>query len=160
MFTKRRLFNVSLIMLCLVIDQLSKMMVELHLPFQNMVSVFPSLALFRTYNEGVAFSFLSGFGSWGLVIMASLVCMLVLWLWRSAPHDRRLLDLGYGMIMGGALGNIIDRAHYGHVVDFILVYYGNWSFAIFNIADSFISVGVAMILLDEALRMRQKKQDR
>lgn len=147
------------IIMCIALDQISKMLVESHLPFQTLVPVLPFLAMFRTWNEGVAFSFLSGFGSWGLVILASVVAIIILFLWRSAPENRPWLNIGYGMIIGGAIGNIIDRSIYGHVVDFVLVYYGSWSFAIFNLADSFISIGVALIVLDEMLKIRKKVPD-
>lgn len=159
MAKSRMIIGLITIVTTVVLDQISKFVVETYLPFQTMVPVMPFLAMFRTWNEGVAFSFLSGFGSWGLVVLAGLVVLLVLFLWRSAPKDRIWLNIGYGMIIGGALGNIIDRSIYGHVVDFVLVYYGNWSFAIFNLADSFISIGVALILLDEILNLRQKSKN-
>lgn len=138
-----------IIAISVLLDQISKIMIELYLPYQEMVPILPFTALFRTWNEGVAFSFLSGFGSWGLVALALAVVTLVIWLWASSPSHRTWLDWGYAMIIGGAVGNLIDRSLYGHVVDVFLFHYGTWSFAVFNIADAFISIGVAVFILDE-----------
>jgi signal peptidase II len=138
-----------IIAICVLLDQISKILIELYLPFQEIVSILPFTALFRTWNEGIAFSFLSGLGSWGLVTIAFIVVALVIWLWASSPSNRLWLDWGYAMIIGGAIGNLVDRMFYGHVVDVFLFHYGQWSFAVFNIADAFISIGVGVIILDE-----------
>tara|TARA_R110002126_G_scaffold204359_1_gene351762 strand:+ start:1072 stop:1554 length:483 start_codon:yes stop_codon:yes gene_type:complete len=156
--TESRFYQSAFIVsISVILDQLSKLAVELYLPLQGIQPLFTSTALFRTWNEGVAFSFLSSFGSWGLVALSCVVVLLVSWLWYSSPKERTLLNAGYAMIVGGAIGNIIDRAAYGHVVDFILLYYKDWSFAIFNIADSFITIGVILIIYDE-FRANSKKE--
>ncbi|MEP3198643.1 MAG: signal peptidase II [Lentilitoribacter sp.] len=147
--SSRFIIGAMIISLSVILDQISKLLVELHLPFGEFVAVFPSFAMYRTWNEGVAFSFLAGHGSTALVILAILVVGVVIWLWKSSPKERVWLSAGYAMIIGGAIGNIIDRGLYGHVVDFIMIYYQNWSFAIFNIADCFITIGVILIILDE-----------
>lgn len=148
-FSNRFIVGTIIISLSVILDQISKLLVELHLPFGEFVAVFPSFAMYRTWNEGVAFSFLAGHGSTALVILAILVVGVVIWLWKSSPKERLWLSAGYAMIIGGAIGNIIDRGLYGHVVDFIMIYYQSWSFAIFNIADCFITIGVIFIILDE-----------
>lgn len=157
--TFRRIIpGLFIIVLSVIIDQLSKLAVERYLPFQQVVEVMPFAALYRTWNDGIAFSFLAGFGSLALVGIAAIVVIVVFWLWLSSPANRPWLNLGYALIIGGAIGNIIDRASYGHVVDFILLYYGDWSFAIFNIADAFISIGVTLIILDEiSIYLKQKR---
>ena len=109
-----------LIAISVLLDQISKILVEIYLPYQDMVPILPFIALFRTWNEGIAFSFLSGLGSLGLVAIALLVVALVIWLWASSPSNRSWLDWGYSMIIGGAIGNLIDRSLYGHVVDMLL----------------------------------------
>ena len=81
--------------------------------------------------------------------------VLVVWLYRTVRSDWRTA-LPLSLILGGAIGNVIDRIAYGHVVDFVLVHTQNWSFAIFNLADSMISVGAACIILDEILEYRRK----
>jgi signal peptidase II len=79
-----------------------------------------------------------------------IVAVLVAWL-RRLPRDRRLLGAAVAIVLGGAVGNLIDRVVNGQVTDFIQVYYGTWSFAIFNLADAAITVGVALILLDNLM---------
>lgn len=148
--TNRFIIGAIIISLSVILDQVSKLLVELYLPFAQVIEVFPSFAMYRIWNEGVAFSFLAGYESSALVILALVVVGVVIWLWKSSPKERVWLSAGYAMIIGGALGNIIDRGLYGHVVDFIMIFYQNWSFAIFNIADCFITIGVVFIILDEA----------
>lgn len=147
--TNRFIIGAIIISLSVILDQVSKLLVELYLPFAQVIEVFPSFAMYRIWNEGVAFSFLAGYESSALVILALVVVGVVIWLWKSSPKERIWLSAGYAMIIGGALGNIIDRGIYGHVVDFIMIYYQNWSFAIFNIADCFITIGVVFIIFDE-----------
>lgn len=147
--SNRFVIGAIIIALSVILDQISKLLVELYLPFGEALPIIPSLAMYRTWNEGVAFSFLSGHESGALVVLALIVVGIVIWLWKSSPKERVWLSAGYAMIIGGALGNIVDRGLYGHVVDFIMIYYQNWSFAIFNIADCFITCGVALIIWDE-----------
>ena len=132
-------------------DQWIKHLVETTLPLQEMVEIVPFLALYRTYNTGIAFSSFSFVGDKGLVAIAAAVILFVLYLaWRTGPEDW-IARIGFALIIGGALGNIIDRATYGHVVDYILFHTPVWSFAIFNLADAFISVGATLVVLDELL---------
>lgn len=149
MTAARLQIGAMIITISVVLDQISKILIELYLPYQEMVPLLPFTALFRTWNEGIAFSFLSGFGSWGLAAIALVVVGLVIWLWKSSPINRPWLDHGYALILGGAIGNLVDRTLYGHVVDVFLFHYGDWSFAVFNIADACISIGVGIIILDE-----------
>ncbi|WP_438750569.1 signal peptidase II [Pararhizobium sp. O133] len=146
------------IILAILLDQAIKVAVELWLPMEQAVSVMPMLALYRTYNYGVAFSMLSGMEGWFIVSMRLVVVAFVLWLWRRTPKDRFFAHLGYAMIIAGALGNLIDRLIFGYVIDYILFHTATWSFAVFNLADSFITVGAGCIILDELLQM--KKRDR
>lgn len=144
--------------LLIAIDLLVKSWVEQSLPFQEPVPVIPFLSFYRTWNEGIAFSFLASLNDWALVAITVAIIIFVLWLWRHTPKDRWLSQLGFAMVFGGAIGNLVDRAFLGHVIDFIMVHTQTWSFAIFNLADSFISVGAAAIVLDEILiGLRQKK---
>lgn len=146
------------IVIAMVLDQAIKFAVEMWLPMEQMVPVIPMLALFRTYNYGVAFSMLSGMEGWFIVSMRLVVVAFVLWLWRRTPKDRTFAHLGYAMIIAGALGNLVDRLLFGYVIDYVLFYTATWSFAVFNLADSFITVGAGSIILDELLQM--KKRDR
>jgi signal peptidase II len=121
------------------LDQIIKFLVETRLPFHELVPVVPMLALYRTWNEGIAFSLLRDLPDTGLLSLTVLVIVFVVYLWRRTPPDRTIAHLGYALIIGGAAGNLIDRAVYGHVVDYILFHTESWSFAVFNLADSFIS---------------------
>jgi len=151
-------FAIVLVSILVLADQISKLLVEHYLPFQNAVPVIPFLAFFRTYNEGVAFSFLAGVNDWALVAFTLVICGFVFWLWSKVELHRVLSHWGFALIISGALGNLIDRVLLGYVVDFILFHTPNWSFAVFNLADSFISVGAAAIILDEILDMRKQKR--
>ncbi|WP_112809101.1 signal peptidase II [Ensifer sp.] len=145
------------IALALAADQLIKYLVEAYLPFNEAVPVMPMLALYRTYNYGVAFSMLSGMEGWFIVGMRLIVVAFVLWLWRRTPKDRFFAHLGYALIIAGALGNLVDRLIFGYVIDYILFYTQTWSFAVFNLADTFISIGAGAIILDELLQSKKAK---
>jgi signal peptidase II len=132
--------------------------VETSLPFQEPVPVMPFLSWFRTWNEGIAFSFLSFLNDWVLVAVTVLIIVFVLWLWRETPKSRWLSQTGFALVFGGAIGNLVDRVFLGHVVDFIMVHTQSWSFAIFNLADSFITIGAACIVLDEVLYIYKSRK--
>lgn len=143
------------IALALAADQLIKYLVESYLPFNEAVPVLPMLALYRTYNYGVAFSMLSGMEGWFIVGMRLVVVAFVLWLRRRTPKDRFFAHFGYALIIAGALGNLVDRLIFGYVIDYILFHTQTWSFAVFNLADSFITVGAGAIILDELLQAKK-----
>ncbi|AVA20127.1 signal peptidase II [Rhizobium sp. LEGMi198b] len=145
------------IVAAVILDQAVKLMVDNWLPLQEMVPVIPMLALYRTYNLGVAFSMLSGMDGWFIVGMRLVIVVFVLWLWRRTPNHRWLAHLGFALIIAGALGNLIDRFLYGHVIDYILFHTETWSFAVFNLADSFITVGAGCVILDELLLPKKAK---
>ncbi|MHA7969507.1 signal peptidase II [Rhizobium sp. CAU 1783] len=145
------------ILVALMLDQVIKLAVEVYLPMHELVPVMPMLALYRTHNLGVAFSMLSDADGWFIVALRVAIVAFVLWLWRRTGEGHHIAHLGFAMIIAGALGNIIDRFVYGHVVDYILFYTRTWSFAVFNLADSFITVGAGLILLDEILAHRRSK---
>ena len=118
------------------LDQATKAAVEAQLPFEQVVRVAPFLSLFRTWNKGISFSLLAAFGDRLLIAIAVAVTIFVLVLaWRTDPAQR-LARAGYAFIVAGALGNLIDRVAYGHVVDFILVHTESWTFAVFNLAGA------------------------
>lgn len=132
--------------LVLVADQIIKVTVEAELTFQQPLEVLPFFALYYTFNTGVAFSFMNNLSPMVLLLIASSVVLIMLFLWWQARHDGLLPAIGFGMILGGAIGNIIDRALYGHVIDYVLLYWGDLSFAIFNLADAALTVGVVLII--------------
>ena len=140
------------------IDLLVKNWVETSLPFHEQVPVMPFLSWFRTWNEGIAFSFLTFLDDRVLVAITVAIILFVLWLWRQTPKYRWLSQVGFALVFGGAIGNLVDRVFLGHVIDFIMVHTDTWSFAIFNLADSFISVGAACIVLDEVLHILKARK--
>ncbi|MBX5142826.1 signal peptidase II [Rhizobium lentis] len=139
------------ILLAVLIDQVVKIAVDHTLPLQEAVPVIPMLALYRTYNLGVAFSMLEGMDGWIIVGMRLVIVAFVIWLWYRTAKDRWLAHLGYALIIAGAIGNLVDRFAYGHVIDYILFYTESWSFAVFNLADSFITIGAGCVILEELL---------
>ena len=147
---------IVVILLALLLDQAVKFAVEMWLPFQEAVHVVPMLALYRTYNYGVAFSMLSGMEGWFIVTLRLFVSGFVIWLWRQTPKERGFAHAGYAFIIAGAFGNLIDRVLFGYVIDYVLFYTETWSFAVFNLADSFITIGAGLVILDELLLLRRK----
>ncbi|MCJ8520407.1 signal peptidase II [Pseudorhizobium tarimense] len=146
-----------IIVVAVILDQAIKFAVEAYLPLQEAVPLLPVLALYRTYNLGVAFSLLSGMEREFIIGMRIVIVGFVIWLWRRTPPDRSLTHLGFALIIAGAIGNLIDGFLYCHVVDYILFHAATWSFAVFNLADSFISIGAALVILDEIFGGENKR---
>ena len=132
-----------------VLDQAIKWLVEARLAFEELVPVLPFLGLFRTWNVGVAFSALASFAPLLLILMTILIIVFVSWLWSRADAERRYARFGFALIVGGAIGNLIDRVFYGHVIDYILFHTPAFSFAVFNLADALITFGALFILIQE-----------
>ncbi len=144
----------------LVLDQCSKLFADAMLSLHNPVHVMPYLAMRKAYNTGAAFSLFhdgSGWQRWFFIALAVLVIgVMVVWLRQIAASQWRTA-LALALIIGGAAGNLIDRVVYGHVIDFIDVYYGSWHYPTFNIADSAITVGACVLLLDIYLTWKQQR---
>jgi signal peptidase II len=134
-----------------LIDQGTKLLAEQLLVYHDPVALLPSLNLFLTYNTGAAFSFLRDAGGWQRWLFAALSTgvsvFIALWLLRI-PSAQRWLAGALALVLGGAVGNLIDRVvrTHGGVVDFIDVYYAAWHWPAFNVADSAICVGAAMLI--------------
>jgi signal peptidase II len=156
-----RIYWTLIIIVLVLLDQVSKWMVETMLPLQQQIEVIPFLSLFRTYNFGVAFSLLEGLGQWPLVIMTAVIIGFVIWLWRGLGANRILSEFGYAFVIGGAIGNLIDRAFLGKVIDMILFHIDSleFRFAVFNLADTFITIGAMAIILDEILIWRRLRKE-
>lgn len=148
------------VILAIALDQWIKYMVETGLAMHQAVEVLPFLALYRTHNTGIAFSLLSDFGSAGLVAITLGVVAFVTWIAARTDPAQRLARLGFALIIGGALGNLIDRVWHGYVVDYVLFHLPGWSFAVFNLADAFITVGAGFVILDEFLAWRRARMER
>jgi len=134
-----------------ILDQITKVWVDNSLKLYDQIPVMPSFNITLAYNEGAAFSFLSDAGGWqrwffiGISVIVS-VCLIV-WLYRMT-REEKWLSISIALILGGAIGNnLIDRVIYGHVVDFIQVFYKDWYFPSFNVADAAITVGTVLLLI-------------
>jgi signal peptidase II len=148
-----RRLELSVAAVIVVADQIAKALVLRHLPLHETVSIVPGvLNLTHVRNTGAAFGFLNAadFPYKGLVItvMAALALVAIaVYASRLAPHEH-LVRLGLALILGGAVGNLIDRASAGYVVDFVDVYWRDWHFWAFNVADAAITVGAGLMILD------------
>lgn len=145
----------------IVIDQVTKLVIERNLELYERIAVLPVLDITRLHNTGAAFSMLagaSGWQRWFFTILAIGVSVaIVTWLGRLKARSQGLLACSLSLILAGALGNLIDRLRLGHVIDFIHVHWGNAYFAAFNVADSAITVGAGLLLLDAVLEGRRGK---
>lgn len=135
----------------LALDQGTKWWVNQHFHLFESQAVAPLLQFTLMHNTGAAFSFLaeaSGWQRWFFIgLGVAVIAGLLLWL-RRIPRGQRFVPAALALLAGGALGNVIDRVWHGYVIDFIDVYYGSWHFPAFNVADSALTVGVAMLLID------------
>ncbi|WP_246232726.1 signal peptidase II [Aurantimonas aggregata] len=147
----RRLFvsGLVIVILAVVADQAIKALVVATMGLGEAIELLPVLALYHARNTGIAFSMFSGLSDVSLSLIAGVVLIVVLYLWYKTPAERRLTHFGLAIIVGGAIGNLIDRVSLGYVVDYIYFHTPVWDFAVFNLADAFITVGAIIILVDE-----------
>ncbi|MDA0707159.1 MAG: signal peptidase II [Proteobacteria bacterium] len=149
---RRFLACCGIALLIIVADQATKWAIVEWVPLYGKVPINSFLNLSHQRNPGAAFSFLadqSGWQRWFFVVLASAVSVFIVgWLWRIRLEGPLLLAAGLSLVLGGAIGNLIDRAALGYVTDFIQIWFGSWPFPSFNVADSAISVGAALLLLD------------
>ena len=141
----------------MTLDQWTKWLIVERFDEYRGYVVLPVLEIMRLHNTGAAFSFLSDADGWqrwvfiGLGVAVS--TGILVWLRRLPAKGQGLLASGLSLILGGALGNVIDRVLHGHVIDFIRVHYGEHYFPAFNVADSAITIGAALIILDNLLEL-------
>ncbi|MBU3653719.1 MAG: lipoprotein signal peptidase [Limnohabitans sp.] len=149
----------SLALLILLIDQLTKWLIVGQFALGDGRVVTSFFNLVRAHNTGAAFSFLAQAGGWqrwmftGIGVAAS---ALMIWMLRSHP-GQKLFGFAIACILGGAIGNVIDRLVHGYVVDFLDFHWAGWHFPAFNAADSAITLGAACLLLDELLRVKRSR---
>lgn len=143
----------------IAVDQASKFAVERTFNFGDVRPVTGFFNLVLTYNKGAAFSFLAGASGWqhqfltAVGVGASLFIVYLL-----ARHGtQKLFSLALALILGGAIGNVTDRLIHGHVIDFLDLHWRGWHWPAFNIADSAIVCGAALLILDELLRVRKSR---
>ena len=135
-----------------VADQLTKWAIVEWVDLYDKVPLNSFINLTHQKNPGAAFSFLADAGGWQrwfFVALASAVSAVIsVWLWRIRKDGQTVLSAGLALVLGGAIGNLIDRILLGHVTDFIQVWFGSWAFPSFNVADAGISVGAALLIID------------
>ncbi|MCO6412414.1 MAG: lipoprotein signal peptidase [Thiogranum sp.] len=144
--------------LIVVLDQITKLIAVQQLVYGQPLPVLPFFNLTLMYNPGAAFSFLSdasGWQRWFFVAVSSIASVLLVWWLHKLESGQWLLALALALVLGGAVGNLIDRLWLGHVVDFIQLYYRSFYWPAFNVADSAISVG-AVLLIWDALFVKHK----
>ncbi len=144
----------------ILLDQLSKFGVLHYLKPGQSMAIFPGLNFYLAYNPGIAFSLFNQKTGWMPLFLIALITgislFVTIWLARTPRHDR-MTGIALAMILGGAIGNLLDRINYGHVIDFIDVYIGSWHWYTFNLADSFITVGAGILVLSILLTQDPEK---
>ena len=134
-----------------LVDQLTKSYIASHYGEFEFTTVLPILDITRMHNVGAAFSFLAGASGWQrwlfIALAVGVSIAIIVWLIRM-PVSKVLLAAGLSLVLGGAIGNVIDRIRLGHVIDFIHFHWDRAYFPAFNVADSAITVGAALLLLD------------
>ena len=140
----------------MIVDQLTKLWFDSAFRYGERLQVLPFFDFTLLYNPGAAFSFLAdqaGWQRWFFTVLGLGAAGFMVWMMhKNRSHTRLLLALA--LILSGALGNVIDRVAYGHVIDFLLFYWQNWYYPAFNVADSCITLGAILLILDEILRLR------
>lgn len=140
-----------LILLLIALDQLTKQLVHQQMALYDSIELLPFFNLTYVRNYGAAFSFLSDAGGWqrwfftGIAVGISVV--IAIWMSRLNRSQTKL-SLALSLVLAGAIGNLIDRSIYGYVIDFFHLYYQNWHYPAFNIADSVICIGAALLIWD------------
>lgn len=150
----------------LVLDRYTKVLVLNNLEIGSWKALIPGVALTHVHNRGIAFSLFAEGGPFSRVILHAVILtavVLIAWMLVRQPHQRLWAKLAFGLILGGAIGNLVDRILYGWVVDFIHIWVrtstGSWSWPDFNIADSAITVGAVLLVITEMTSKEPKNED-
>lgn len=149
----------SIVAITLVIDQLTKFLVVNYMTIGQSISVIDNFLYITSHrNEGAAWGILQGKMTFFYIVTLVVIGVVILWIRRLDMKKEKLLVIALSLILGGALGNFIDRVMYQHVVDFINTYIFGYDFPIFNIADSALCIGVFLMGIDAILDVRRQKQ--
>ena len=146
-------------LLILIADQFTKILIVGSYRLGDSTFITSFFNIVRAHNTGAAFSFLAGASGWqrwlftGIGVVAT---VFIVWMLRSHP-GQKLFSFSLACILGGAIGNVVDRLLHGYVVDFLQLHWGGWYFPAFNIADSTITIGAVGLILDELLRVRRAR---
>jgi signal peptidase II len=149
----------GLALVLLIVDQFTKILILGSYQLGDSTRVTSFFNLVRVHNEGAAFSFLAGAAGWQRWFFTAIgigAALFIVWMLRSHA-GQRLFAFAMACILGGAIGNVIDRLVHGYVVDFLQFHYAGWYFPSFNVADSAITIGAIALILDELLRVRRAR---
>ena len=149
----------GLALILLMADQFTKVLILGYYQLGDATYVTSFFNVVRVHNTGAAFSFLaneSGWQRWFFTVIGVTAAVFIIWMLKSHA-GQKLFSFAMACILGGAIGNVVDRTLYGYVVDFLDFHYGNWHFPAFNIADSAITIGAVCLILDELARVRRAK---
>ena len=147
----------GLALLLFLVDQFTKVLILGYYALGDSTYVTSFFNIVRVHNPGAAFSFLasaSGWQRWFFTALGIGAAIFIVWLLRS-HSSQRLFAFSMACLLGGAVGNVVDRVLYGYVVDFVQLHYAGWAFPAFNVADSAITAGAIGMILDELLRVRR-----
>ena len=147
----------ALAVIIILADQFTKVLILGSFQYGDSTRITSFFNLVRVHNHGAAFSFLANMGGWQRWLFTGIgigAAVLIVWLLKNHA-GQKLFAFALACILGGAIGNVIDRVLYGYVVDFLDFYWKGWHFPAFNIADSAISIGAVCLILDELLRVRR-----
>jgi signal peptidase II len=147
-------------LLGLVLDQVTKQMVVANFDLYQSMQVTGFFNLTYVHNYGAAFSFLHDAGGWQryfFTAIALVVSVVIVWWLYQSPKEQRLLPIAFSFILGGAIGNVIDRIIHGYVIDFLDFYVGNYHWPAFNIADSVIFIGAGLLIVDMFVNKEEKE---
>ena len=148
--------------LVIVTDQLSKLVITINFELYDRIELLPVFGITRLHNTGAAFSFLAGAGGWQrwffITIAVAVTTLVCVWLKRMPRSGQGWLAASLALIVGGAVGNVIDRVTRGHVVDFLSFHWDRWFFPAFNVADSAITVGAVILLIQSLFEGRRKRK--
>lgn len=153
---------IILAVVIIALDQYTKSFFSQHLFYAERWPVLPFFDFVLLHNPGAAFSFLAGADGWQRWFFSAiaLIATFLIVYWLQRQPDKKLFCLALSLILGGALGNVIDRLLHGYVIDFLLFHWQEWYFPAFNLADIAITIGAGLLILEEFLRLRQSKQQR
>jgi signal peptidase II len=149
----------GLALILFIADQFTKVLILGSLRLGDSTTITSFFNIVRAHNTGAAFSFLasaSGWQRWFFTAIGVAATIFIVWMLRSHP-GQRLFSFALACILGGAVGNVVDRLLHGYVVDFLQFHWAGWYFPAFNVADSAITVGAVCLVLDELLRVRRAK---
>jgi signal peptidase II len=149
----------GLALILLIADQFTKVLILGYYRLGDATTITSFFNIVRVHNSGAAFSFLASAGGWQRWFFTAIgvaAALFIVWMLKSHP-GQKLFSFALACILGGAVGNVIDRTLHGYVVDFLDFHYAGWHFPAFNIADAGISIGAVCLILDELLRVRRAK---